>query len=391
MGGSESQEVDLESIKAAPENTQQYFKSSIYTQNGYPTRSKNDTRFGEITIVEVNGYSAAFKKRIKIEDHKKFISFARNKQDRMKFDSTVFVKLLDYEAGLLAPSETEDGDYIYYIDCYFEYIENDFLKILEQRMSHKENFSHEELMEPLKCLLKAGEYLESIGSRHGDIRPESIMVTDDGQYKLMENIRDKVGTGQRIAFAAGGDVYISPEIFTDFCHGVIKNKHDRTKCDVYSAGLIILEAATLRSVQGLFDKDNTVFNSDLFAELVDLAQDNYSEHKGFLMTLRRMLITDEHDRPTYKGLKIGGKVESSSNNEPSRKVQQGYGNPSKGYESSGYQQKDVYAQGGQTYAAPQKTPQNQPYTYQPYVGPGTTPSYGTTATRNPLSGNSNIL
>lgn len=373
MGGSESTEaeVDMGSIKDVPENTQQYFKSSIYTQSSYPTRTTTDKRLGEITIIEIDGNPAIFKKHLKIEDHKKFCAFARNKQDRMKFDSAVFVKLLDYEAGVLPPNETEEGQYTYYINTFFEYIENDFGQILEERISNEHPFSSEEIEQPLKALLKAGEYLESIGSRHGDLRPESIMVTPDGQYKIMENIRDKVGTGQRIFFASGADLYISPQVFYNFCHGVIKNKGDRTKADVFSSGLIILQAAALQSIQDIFDKENGLFDTDFLEQLIDRASDNVSDGKGLILTLRRMLIIEEGSRPTFLGLK-GGSGQSSQNPRP-------YQPQTHNYQQSNYQQGQGNPLG---HKQAQSSGGYKPYQpYQPY-----TPNQG-----NPLAASKLLL
>lgn len=58
------------------------------------------------------------------------------------------------------------------------------------------------------------------------------------------------------------DCYLSPSLFNQLCKGVNHPKSNSYKSDVYSLGMILLEASTLGSVQNCYDRKNGTVNQE---------------------------------------------------------------------------------------------------------------------------------
>ena len=56
--------------------------------------------------------------------------------------------------------------------------------------------------------------------------------------------------------------YISPQLFRELRRNVMNPRHDQCKSDVYSMGMTLLHAATLRHIAGCYDKARYEINSE---------------------------------------------------------------------------------------------------------------------------------
>lgn len=402
MGAVESNDKEVDS--RIPEHMTQNFRQSQYLQSNLPTSSSDDDRYGLCQFLESAYDRQILKKRIRVKDDRQFSTFLKNKQQRMNFDSSLFVKLLDYDCGAIPYEESDNGTYKYYIDCYFEHHPNDLKYAIADRKSNDQRFSAQELKQIMNMLISAGTTLDNIGSRHGDIRPEFIVLDGEGKPLLMDNVRDKAGTGGRLALATEIDVYLSPLLFKCYSRNVVKYKHDKAKDDVFSAGMVLLEAGILESVQGCYDKETGKFKLDNLNELLEKFEQIYSSDNDLCQKLRRFLVSDEADRCRFKELAAqGGYVQPAMQ---AQSTGYGYQQPSNQYAggyNSGYgqtaPQKPSYTipsygqsypaspQYGQTYGSPQQSYHPQPAQTVNSYSSGYNSGYGSpqpqTVTRSP--------
>ena len=324
MGGNESSDKQKDLI--VNDNIKDMFKTSMYKGSGYPETNKDDYRFGECDFIEVSYDRIIVRKRIKAKDDRQFITYLKNKKERTIFDQNLFVKLLDYDSGALSYDESDDGTYKYFIDCYFEYHENDLRKEVKRRRSDGETFSAHELKDFIDFFIKAGTVLDSINSRHSDLRPEFICLSSEGRPLLMDNVRDKAGAGARLAFVSDMDKYMAPILYKHYCRNVMKIKHDKPKDDVFSAGLIVLEAGLLDSIQKMFDPDQAKLKTTILAEYMERFEERYSSNPDLVQTLKSMLTCEETDRPLFKEIKLfSGQFAQGSS---SKQAQAKYASPS---------------------------------------------------------------
>ncbi len=302
MGGNES--TDKEKDMTVKEHIKDMFRSSPYKDMDYPTSKKDDYRYGHCEFIEISYDRIVVRKRIKVKDDRQFQTYLKNKKERINFDQGLFVKLLDFDCGAMTFDEQEDGMYKYYIDCYFEFYQNDFRKEIARRRSDDQTFSGKEMNEFLDFFIKAGTVLDSLNSRHSDLRPEFVCLTPEGKPLLMDNVRDKAGSGARLAFVSDIDKYTSPILYKHYCRNVMKVKHDKPKDDVFSAGLILLEAGLLESIQKIYDPDQAKVRTTILAEFIEKFEERYSNNVDLCRTVRSMLTTEETDRPHFKELKL---------------------------------------------------------------------------------------
>jgi hypothetical protein len=101
---------------------------------------------------------------------------------------------------------------------------------------------------------------------------------------------------------AEADLYTSPIVYSYLLKNAAKIPHDRSKSDVFSFGLCLLEAGLLRDVQDIYDEDQNWVNTDLLVSLIDefcLRQFN----TNLSDLLRKCLMTEESSRPDWLVLK----------------------------------------------------------------------------------------
>lgn len=353
MGAVESN--DKERDMSVPDHISQTFKQTNILTEGMETSNSTQDRYGECQVIEATYDKVIIKKRLKIKDERQYQLYLKNRQHRLNFDSNVFVKLIDYESGALPEEETEGNTYKYYIDSYFEHHNNDLAEEIKNRKSNDMYFSASELEQLMDMFIKAGSTLNELGSRHGDLRPEFVCINDStGKFLLMENVREKTGTGGRLAFVAEVDIYLSPILFKCYSKNVIKYKHDKEKDDVFSAGLIILEAGLLESIQDCYDRERGKFMVEKLSEMIDRFEQSYGNNPKLCQRLKSFLVFDETDRCSFKELsKQTGIVSTPVNPQVSNPYGAGYQSQqtTPGYTSGGFS----YAQKPQPQYQPQNT------------------------------------
>lgn len=390
MGGVESN--DKERDMTIPDHMAQNFRQSQYYNSGYPSSDVDDGRYGACKIIEAAYDSQIVQKRIRVKDERQFTTYLNNKQQRMNFNPNWFVKLIDYDSGAMPAEESEDNTYKYFIDCYFEHHPNDLRQEIAERRSNGYHFSAEELDSFMDMFINAGVVLENVGSRHGDIRPEFVCLDSQGKPLLMDNIRDKAGTGGRLALVTEIEIYLSPILFKCFSRNVVKYKHDKPKDDVFAAGMVLLEAGILDSVQGCYDIENCKFNVEHLNELIERFEQVYAGNNNLCQRLRRFLVVDEVDRCRFKEM-----AGQSGKAQPAQTQNTGYGNQQSstnystgynngysnqkqhggGYQSPGYgHTSQGYGSSGQNNYTPQQSYQPAQQSYGGY-GSGYSSSYGT--------------
>jgi len=134
------------------------------------------------------------------------------------------------------------------------YIQNEFCqgrslseKIQEKRVSGKK-FAYDELIKILKHVMRGLQYIHSNNLVHLDIKPENIFLSsrdnDEGfDYKIGDLGHINSLGGESVSPEEGDCRYMAPE----FLHSNL-NHHLLMKADVYSLGLTLYEAASLKQL-----------------------------------------------------------------------------------------------------------------------------------------------
>ena len=185
-----------------------------------------------------------------------------------------------------------------------EYIHRNLNLEVVYRIREKQHlyWSEDKLLKIAYNLIDTFAYLEHIGICHRDIKLEDyqIKVIDFGES--IENYDDEDEENQ-MATIRGTPQYLSPILWE--AHVILKAKeaeHNMFKSDVFSAGLVLYQLAAMKDVGGFNQKTPQCDGEVLIKEGLKQLSKSYSNK--LVEIIRRMLIFNEEDRPTFEQLGI---------------------------------------------------------------------------------------
>jgi serine/threonine protein kinase len=171
----------------------------------------------------------------------------------------------------------------------------DWNKEIKFYLSKRKTYSEKELINILKQLTEALLYLKNkLNISHRDIKPQNILIFDDGMYKLADFGEAKeVKISKKLNTLRGTELYMSPALYEGLKRDKNDVSHDPFKSDVFSLGFCFLVAAGL--------------NFNLLYQVRDLTDNNAIEKAintnlgkmyshTFIEILCKMLQVDETKR-----------------------------------------------------------------------------------------------
>ena len=130
-------------------------------------------------------------------------------------------------------------------------------------------------------LLNALSYCQENRMLHSNVRPELIEFPINGRvnFKLLDNLNNQVHPNQiqLLNINNNKDLYMSPILFNNLLNQETQIKHNPYKSDVFSVGLILLEAGLLQSVQSIYDFDNKKISENELVDKVEQFIEKYPE------------------------------------------------------------------------------------------------------------------
>ncbi len=98
-------------------------------------------------------------------------------------------------------------------------------------------------------------FLQKKGQSSGNINPRHIVLTEEGKYKLIDNIitHHYKHYDQLLRDELSSRCFLSPREFKSLGHHALKPNHMMFKSEIFSLGLTILRAASLLSNQRFYD------------------------------------------------------------------------------------------------------------------------------------------
>ena len=191
-----------------------------------------------------------------------------------------------------------------------EYIHRNLNLEVVYRIREKQHlsWSEDKLLKIAYNLIDTFAYLEHIGICHRDIKPTNLFLLEDYQIKVIdfgesiENYDDEEDENQ-MATIRGTPQYLSPILWE--AHVILKAKeaeHNMFKSDVFSAGLVLYQLAAMKDVGGFNQKTPQCDGEALIKEGLKQLSKTYSNK--LVDIIRKMLIFNEEERPTFQQLGI---------------------------------------------------------------------------------------
>ena len=115
-------------------------------------------------------------------------------------------------------------------------------------------------------------------------------IADFGEAKRFMKEKDIIST------LRGTELYMSPILFYSFHNRIFQVKHNPYKSDVFSLGMCVLFASTLR-LKSLCNVRNCQNNLELKKYIINIIDGKYSNE--FITLLCKMISLNEEDRPNF--------------------------------------------------------------------------------------------
>ena len=127
-----------------------------------------------------------------------------------------------------------------YIECYndqkYIYLVMEYIpgkQLFEHITADTKRISEAQICSYMRQIVSAIAYCHSQNILHQDIKPENIMITHDGNVKLIDfGLSHDVGDKEMLTAGAGGTpYYMAPEVFQGTGHDI--------KADIWSLGVLM--------------------------------------------------------------------------------------------------------------------------------------------------------
>ncbi len=175
-----------------------------------------------------------------------------------------------------------------------------------KKMNHY--WTEEELRTFLFSLVATCSALQQKGICHRDVKPANLFMIPNGEAKLIDFGESKdyiydMGDAEKetytMATIRGTPQYLSPILWK--AHVIDGNsryaKHNIYKSDVFSAGLVVYQLASLKEVTGFNNRTPENDGEELMKRSLMELEKMYS--REFVSIISLMLIFEEHQRPSF--------------------------------------------------------------------------------------------
>ena len=174
---------------------------------------------------------------------------------------------------------------------------------IEQRKKQKKYYTEKELISILKQISSALIYLQKVKRiAHRDVKPENILVFNDGIYKLGDFGEAKINRLRRNnarSTIRGTEMYMSPALFKALQDNKDDIKHDIYKSDVFSLGYCFVFACVLdfKILEDIRNLNNDFKVKKILQRVLFL---RYSTE--FIELIFKMICVNEEERIDFIGL-----------------------------------------------------------------------------------------
>ena len=225
---------------------------------------------------------------------------AELKRKRKNIKDDCFVNLADYTFEIKKNLCSTN----YIVRSFYEFPQRSLKReIFNRRKNSKvSKFTTEEMTHLFYNILGAGKKLQEMGKTHGDISPFSIFHTNEGKFKLAP-YPDEHMTPLKIQqekSIKGEPLYVSSQMLFAAKKRKTKADLDPYKSDIFSLGLVLLEAGLLKNVSNIYT--GSTINETVLNQYVSEFQGQYCDNPLLFSSLQRMLELKEDDRADFVGL-----------------------------------------------------------------------------------------
>ncbi|CAD8131974.1 unnamed protein product [Paramecium pentaurelia] len=155
----------------------------------------------------------------------------------------------------------------------------------------------------LQQIIDPCTYLSERNIVHGDIKPSTLYLDENGCIKIAEccMLNDGINGYQKMILSQD-KAYLSPILLQQYKELIMSPIHDEQKSDIYSLGLTALSVILMEEVYDCFDYiQGIVLTDKLESKFIRIKQLGYSQI--LIEFIKQLLLFDEQQRPSWQMLK----------------------------------------------------------------------------------------
>ena len=270
-----------------------------FSERVQPVRSIIDPRFGPSELYrDPKTESYVIRKEANYDSQQEAIQGVKDIEKRMQNPNLYYVPIADYTFDNIKTFCAIQ----FKTSVFVPYPEEDLYKEISERIDQNIPFSNQEMTTLLYDIVGGHNHIQKLGFHHGEFDPNWVALTTTG-YAVVENpLKPKTEVKNLKNMTS---VYLSPEAYRAAKNGRPHGStFNRTKSDVFSVGLVLLEAGLLREMPEIYNhrKSEDVDYAALENNLREL-ESRYPDNNLLYTTVRRMLDLDQDDRPDFQEIK----------------------------------------------------------------------------------------
>lgn len=306
------------SLKSSPSNRlgKSLFNESDLSNFYQENQSKNILN-GDGSFCRDSDETSIFKKNYEVLDHLGTGNFGSVYMCRNKFDKLIYAvkvlkqskkKAMNEAQALASLNLMYESTYIVRYFTSWEERKNVYIvmemcnKNLEQLCRENQKINEQTLRKIIKHICKALSKLHKDNVVHLDIKPENILMSNSGKFKISDLGLVKLLKNENDVktLSEGDSRYMAKELLNDYTFADIESKSvDLTKVDIFSLGITIL---------GMMAKDKLILpkNGDLWRQLrnnnLSMLQSLGNYSNSFKRLIMMMMDKDPSKRPSAKDI-----------------------------------------------------------------------------------------
>lgn len=262
-------------------------------------RRITDASIGEIDEFELESIPSkelVFRKEIPVEGDKQLTPEGlRRLKARVHHKHENLATIYGFKLESTTESQTK-------LSLFFEPFATNAESEFQKRQQNRQFFDEEELTSSLSAVAEALAFLQKQRISHGNIGPSSILMSNEGEIKLLDHSLFANEHSAYFACLKGSQIpYLAPELFSLLKQdksGV--NRVNAYKADVFALGMTFLYAALLEEPIDCYNWETLTFNSANLSKRIERV---YKKYPGqFSNLLSHTLHIEAAHRPDAQSL-----------------------------------------------------------------------------------------